>query len=562
MTSHKIWECLICGFIYDESLGMPEDNIAPGTSWEDIPDDWLCPDCGVGKQDFEMSEVKTAPSAATIATGNSTVVAAMAAEKAEVTAIVAQQTALAAAVTIEYSVWECLICGWQYDESLGLPEDSIAPGTRWEDIPEDWLCPDCGVGKQDFEMVEVKKVSVAGTVAESAVTEVAHSDEQPLVIIGAGLAAYNLVKAFRQRNASRPITLICADDGSFYSKPQISTGFSKNRSAEAMVSADAATMARDFNLQLFNHSRVESIDREAKLVQLADRAIPYGELVLALGAQCIQAPLEGSGLDSVYTVNDLSDYGKFRAAVAGKQRVLVIGAGLIGAEYSNDLLQAGLQIEAVDPMPGVLGTLLPKEAAKGVQTALENAGARFHFGTTVQRIERQGSGVIAHLNNGETVQADIVLSAIGVRANTTLASATGLDVNRGICTDSFCRTSDPDIYALGDCAEVDGQLLYYVAPLMTCARQLAKTLTGEPSAVHYSIMPVAIKTTLYPVMVVPAPRDCPGEWHVDVNSEAGYAGYFVAAGSEENSSEKGSVKGFALTGDYINLRESMLAKMG
>jgi rubredoxin-NAD+ reductase len=221
------------------------------------------------------------------------------------------------------------------------------------------------------------------------------------------------------------------------------------------------------------------------------------------------------------------------------------------------LLQAGLQIDAVDPMPGVLGTLLPQEAAKGVQTALEKAGARFHVGTTVQRIDRQGSGVIAQLNNGETVQADIVLSAIGVRANTALAAAAGLEVKRGICTDSYCRTSDPNIYALGDCAEVDGQLLYYVAPLMNCARQLAKTLAGEPSAVHYSIMPVAIKTTLYPVMVVPAPRDCPGEWHVEVNSEAGYAGYFLATDAK---GEK-SVKGFALTGDQINLRESMMAKM-
>jgi rubredoxin-NAD+ reductase len=534
---------------------MPEDNIAPGTRWEDIPEDWLCPDCGVGKQDFEMSEVVTAPSSTITAAAGSANDTAVAAKAAEETTIPVQQTELATALETDYSVWECLVCGWQYDESLGLPEDNIAPGTRWEDIPEDWLCPDCGVGKQDFEMVEMKRVSVASTSSDNQVQD--QNQQEPLVIIGAGLAAYNLVKAFRQHNSLRSITLVCADDGSFYSKPQISTGFSKNRSAEAMVSADAATMARDYNLQLFSHSRVEAIDRQAKLVQLADRSIAYGELVLALGAQCIQAPLEGGGLDLVYTVNDLSDYAKFRAAVAGKERVLVIGAGLIGAEYSNDLLQAGLQIDAVDPMPGVLGTLLPQEAAKGVQTALEKAGARFHFGTTVQRIDRQGSGVIAQLNNGETVQADIVLSAIGVRANTALAAAAGLEVKRGICTDSYCRTSDPDIYALGDCAEVDGQLLYYVAPLMNCARQLAKTLAGEPSAVHYSIMPVAIKTTLYPVMVVPAPRDCPGEWHVEVNSEAGYAGYFLATDAK---GEK-SVKGFALTGDQINLRESMMAKM-
>ena len=114
-----------------------------------------------------------------------------------------------------YQIWECLICGFIYDESLGMPEDNIAPGTRWEDIPDDWLCPDCGVGKQDFEMIEVKKVSVANSVAQPAVSEVTDNKEQPLVIIGAGLAAYNLVKAFRQHNTSRPITLVCADDGNF-----------------------------------------------------------------------------------------------------------------------------------------------------------------------------------------------------------------------------------------------------------------------------------------------------------------------------------------------------------
>jgi rubredoxin-NAD+ reductase len=553
MISHKIWECLVCGFVYDESLGIPEDNIAPGTAWDDIPDDWLCPDCGVGKVDFEMVEVKR--SAATVQ--------AAAADTAADTSIVppaqisaqasAQASPMSSTMVAEYSVWECIVCGWQYDESLGLPEDNIAPGTRWDDIPEDWFCPDCGVGKQDFEMVEVKTVSIAATAEQPVPASATGAAEKPLVVIGAGLAAYNLIKAYRQLNSRRPITLICADDGSFYSKPQISTGFTKNRSAEAMITADATTMARDFSFQLHNNSRVERIDRTTKTVHVNGNPIAYGELVLALGANCIQAPLQGSGLDSVFTVNDLSDYAKFRAAVSNKKRVLVIGAGLIGSEYSNDLVQSGYQIEAVDPMPGVLGTLLPQEAAQCVQTALEKAGARFHFGTTVSHIERAETGVTAHLNNGERIQADIVLSAIGVRANTQLAADAGLTINRGICTDAFCRTSDPDIYALGDCAEVDGQLLYYVAPLMTCARSLAKTLAGQPSAVRYNVMPVAIKTTLHPVLVVPAPRDCEGEWQIDAHSEAGFAGYFVAT--------DGTVKGFALTGNQINLRDAMMAKM-
>ena len=136
-----------------------------------------------------------------------------------------------------------------------------------------------------------------------------------------------------------------------------------------------------------------------------------------------------------------------------------------------------------------------------------------------------------------------MLSAIGVRANTALAETAGLTLNRGIVANRQLQTSDPNIYALGDCAEVDGQLLYYVMPLMTCARTLAKTLSGTPTPVAYGPMPVAVKVPVCPVQVSPAPRDVEGNWEIEQD------GHSVKALFRDKS---GQLRGFALTGERVS----------
>ena len=146
----KKWECIVCGWIYDEEKGWPEDGIAAGTRWEDVPEDWLCPDCGVGKQDFEMVEVAGAASPAA-----APIVAAAVATATTQVGTTPKAVSSPTAVSGDFRVWECIVCGWLYDEAKGWPEDGIAAGTRWEDVPVDWLCPDCGVGKEDFEMIEI-----------------------------------------------------------------------------------------------------------------------------------------------------------------------------------------------------------------------------------------------------------------------------------------------------------------------------------------------------------------------------------------------------------------------
>jgi rubredoxin-NAD+ reductase len=223
----------------------------------------------------------------------------------------------------------------------------------------------------------------------------------------------------------------------------------------------------------------------------------------------------------------------------------VIGAGLIGCEFSNDLLNGGFSVEAVDPMDYCLPTLLPETAGRAVQRALEEKGATFHFGPLATDVNRTQTGYSVALNNGHTIEADAVLSAVGVRPRTQLAADAGIDCGRGIKTDRYLRTNINNVYAIGDCAEVEGHVLVYVAPLMAAARALAATLTGTPTEVVYPAMPVTIKTPACPVCVSPVPKDAAGEWTIEGDAPDIKALFH---------NPEGELLGFALTGQAVKER--------
>ena len=440
------------------------------------------------------------------------------------------------------SKYECIVCGLIYDEKQGWPDDGIAPGTKWEDVPEDWLCPDCGVGKEDFELLEEAPLDETPH-HEAPVVDKVHA---PVVILGTGLAGYGLAKEFRKSDDSTPLILITSDDGRSYSKPMLSTGYTKNHSANDLAQLDAGSMARLLKASVWTMTRVNEIDTAQQLIKVGDAqtAIHYSKLVLAVGAEVISPPLQGNALELVYSVNDLLDYDDFRTAVAKNnvKKICIIGGGLIGCEFTNDLINGGFEVEAVDPLGYCLPTLLPEAAGKAVQAALEAKGAKFHFGPLVTAVNRADSGVLVSLNNGATIAADIVVSAVGVRPRTGLAKASGIATNRGIVTNRLLETSAPNVYAMGDCAEVNGHVLVYVAPLMAAARALAKTLAGEPTEVSYPAMPVTIKTPACPVVVAPVAPGTAGAWTIEVN------GNNVNAQFRDSG---GKLLGFALTGEAI-----------
>ena len=253
-------------------------------------------------------------------------------------------------------------------------------------------------------------------------------------------------------------------------------------------------------------------------------------------------------MEALYQVNDLTDYGRYRQKLESARRVAVVGAGLIGCEFANDLINGGFEVDVIAPTETVLPGLLPQEASEAVRRGLAEVGVRFHLSRAVTTVERVGGGVRLGLDDGTTVDAELGVAAVGLQPRIQLASDAGLETNRGIRVNQQLETSEPGIYALGDCAEVCGHVLPYVMPLMAAARALAKTLTGTPTPVHYGSMSVTVKTPACPVAVCPPASDVEGEWEVSRDGNSVRA-LFRGADSQ--------LLGFAVTGDYASEKQSL-----
>jgi rubredoxin-NAD+ reductase len=390
----------------------------------------------------------------------------------------------------------------------------------------------------------------------------------PLVIVGTGLAGWTLAREFRKLDPNTPIVLISRDEGAFYSKPMLSNALAGGRTPASLVTTPAASAAAAIQATVLAQREVVRIDTVARSVVLDDRVVPYRALVLAVGADPIRLPLQGNASDQVFSVNDLVDYGHFHAALTTGAHVTLLGAGLIGCEFANDLAIAGYQVDVVDLAPLPLGRLVPERVGRAMQVALSAAGVGFHLGASVRSVHRDGARLVVELVVGGSTQAgsiqagmtevrrlstDLVLSAVGLQPRTALAAAAGLTVDRGIVVDAMLRTNAPDVYALGDCAQVDGQVMPYVLPLMTGARALAKTLTGTPTVVIYPVMPVAVKTPAFPLSVVPAPQGIKGEWSF-LESDGGLEGHF------KDREER--LRGFVLGGTATSRRAALVRAMG
>lgn len=364
--------------------------------------------------------------------------------------------------------------------------------------------------------------------------------QQPVVIIGSGLAGYTVAREFRKLDAETPVVILSADHGGFYSKPMLSNAYAQKKSADSLLMKSAEQMAAELKAEVKGQSRVTAIDAQRKQLSVNGEILAYGKLVLALGADPIRLPLQGSGADAVLSVNDLDDYRNFRLAIEGKKSIAILGAGLIGCEFANDLANAGYKVHVIDLAPQVLGRLLPAQAAVFMQGKLEGAGVSFHLATTTLEVNRVSGDLQIKLASGETIAADAVLSAVGLKPRTSLAASAGINVKRGIVVNSFLQTNLEDVYALGDCAEVEGKVLPFVMPIMQAARALAPTLTGKLTSIVYPAMPVAVKTPACPAVVAPPEPGLVGSWHVEVVENGVTARFFADQGEK--------LLGFALLG--------------
>jgi rubredoxin-NAD+ reductase len=361
--------------------------------------------------------------------------------------------------------------------------------------------------------------------------------------------------------------MITEDSGGYYSKPMLSNAFAQNKGAQQLITQSATQMAEQLGATLVTNTRVNGIDTAAKTVDTSSGTYEFEKLVLAVGAQAIQLGLKGDAADKVLSVNHIDDYAAFRERInapnnAAPVRVAILGAGLIGCEFADDLTGAGHAVTLIDPSARPLAALAAPVLSAGLQAALIARGVQFHFGTVAETVTHSGTDLRVMLADGTTVETDIVLSAVGLRPDVRLAHAAQLKIGRGIVIDTAGQTSAADIYALGDCAEytstIDGstRTLPYIAPIMTAGRAIARTLTGERTEIDLKPAPVLIKTPSYPLALIPpAPHVvATGSW----SNETTETGRNICRFYDAN----GVLEGFGVSPHDNAIRQELLAALG
>lgn len=440
---------------------------------------------------------------------------------------------------VDYRRWVCDACGYIYNEADGDPDAGLQPGTRYEDIPDDWQCPLCGLSKSDLRLLPDAPATPARQRARPSVTTgKSRGGEDHVVIVGGGIAGWSVAEAIRERDPSTPILLVSACKGISYPKPALSTAFAHGKRADDLAEMDALSHAEQLGLEVRTETRVLKIDPARKRLTTAKGGIQYDKLVLALGAHQRELQLEGDVDDTVIRVNDLMAYRKLRRRLdEGVKHVTILGAGLIGTEFAEDLSIGGFEVSVVDPTDFPLSSLVPNSVGQELRSRLGEKGVRWHFHCTLESVERNGGCLRATLSNGEAFDTDLVLSAAGLVPNTQLAEKAGIAVEQGIVTDALMRTSVGHIYAIGDCAAVEGQVFAYIEPIRRQAATIAAGLRGETLPFDTRPPLVRVKTPSFPLTVCPPAPSAKSTPRAEV--QPGRVDYYVGH----------DLVGFVLSGD-------------
>ena len=361
-----------------------------------------------------------------------------------------------------------------------------------------------------------------------------------IVIIGSGFAARQLVKNLRKQDSQVAISVIAADSIDEYNKPDLSHVISLGQRADEMTRQSAGEFAEQYNVRLFPYTWIKEIDAQARVVKSTDNQWPYDKLVLATGASAFIPPVAGREL--MLTLNSQLEYRACESQLFDARRVLIVGGGLIGSELAMDFTRAGKSVTLVDNAASILASLMPPEVSSRLQHRLTDMGVHLLLKSQLQSLEQTARGIRATFDRDRHVEVDAVISATGLRPETALARSAGVEVNRGIVVDSTLKSSNPDIYALGDCAEIDGQLLPFLQPIQISAMTLAKNLLGGNAPLKLPAMLVKVKTPELPLHLAGETRRSDLTWKISTEAQG-----MVAKGVDA----EGQLRAFVVSEDKM-----------
>jgi nitrite reductase (NADH) large subunit len=320
---------------------------------------------------------------------------------------------------------------------------------------------------------------------------------QKLVVVGNGMAGMRTVKEILQRAPGRfDVTVFGAEPHPNYDRIMLSPLLAGEKTFEQIV-INSHEWYINNNIELIAGEHVDWIDRETKTVRGANGTVrPYDVLLLATGSNPFTLPLPGVNRPGVMTFRSVADVQDMIAVAAPGKKAVVIGGGLLGLEAAHGLNLRGMDVSVVHLMPTLMERQLDASAAHLLERALTQRGMTIYTSANTDRFDgddEDGAVTAVVLKDGTRIEADLVVMAVGIRPNAGLARAVGLACERGVVVDDHMRTSDPAIYAIGECIEHNKQCYGLVAPIWDMAKVAADHICGMASS---AFTPVASGTRL------------------------------------------------------------------
>ncbi len=312
-----------------------------------------------------------------------------------------------------------------------------------------------------------------------------------LVVVGNGMAGVACVEQILKHHPDFEITIFGDETHVNYNRILLSSVLAGEKSPEEIV-LNSEDWYRDNGIRARLGVRIERIDRARRLaIDSTGAETPYGKLILATGSTAFVPPIPGAGKKNVHVFRTLDDTRELIAKSRSGLKAVVIGGGLLGLEAARGLQLRGCHVSVVHLMDTLMERQLDRPAGELLRRKIEDLGIRVLLPRQTQALLGNGRVDGVKFASGEEIEADLVVIAAGIKPNAWLARESGLEVRRGILVNDYLETSDPDIFAVGECTEHRGQTFGLVAPLMEQGKVLAATITGRRGPVFTGAAPAA-----------------------------------------------------------------------
>lgn len=351
------------------------------------------------------------------------------------------------------TLMKCLVCGEIFDASLGA-------------------CPVCGVGLELCVPVEGEEVIFR------------HDSDDRYVILGGGVAAVSAAEAIRSRDDTGKILLFSAEKELPINRPMLSKDLQAASEMKETLFLHEREWYEERRIELHLGHRITALDIERKFVITEDgEEISYNRLIYAMGAECMVPPFKGADREGVVTIRHLEDCVRLKELMKGTKNAVVIGGGVLGLEAADELMRAGLTVTVLEAAPQIIGRQVDGDTAAFIRKRMRSMHVTCEENVSIEELEGEERVTAVRLADGRRFPAQLVIISCGNRGNIQVAKEAGLLVDRSIVVNGRMETSAPDVYACGDCAQLDG-INYQLWKEASCQGRTAGANAAGESVVY------------------------------------------------------------------------------